>query len=73
MHNNEYVDITEIKKVQKRYQDSNLYSISERKEAKKISIEKWRHQMKAIEDKRAYRKMYDRVGKDTKTLIQERD
>ena len=64
MHEDEKVDIVDIKKYQKRYQDPNLYCISERKEARRQKIEKWRSQMKTLEDKVDYRKMYDRMGKD---------
>jgi len=64
MQDDENVDILEIKKFSQRYQDPNIYCVSERRDAKKEHIELWRSQMKKLEDKPGYRKMYDRLGKD---------
>jgi hypothetical protein len=47
--------------------------VSDRRDAKKEKIELWRSQMKKLEDKPGYRKMYDRLGKDQLTLLETRD
>jgi hypothetical protein len=47
-----------------------LYCLSERKESKKERLQKWRTQMKKLEDKPGLRKMYDRIGKDEATLLE---
>ena len=73
MKDDEYVDEKEIVKFQKRHKDPNLYCMSERKEAKKVKLQLWRQQMKSLEDKKHFRKIYDRVGTDTMTLLEERD
>jgi hypothetical protein len=36
-------------------------------------LSEWREQMKSLEDYPALTKIYDRLGKDCKTLLQERD
>lgn len=73
MHDDETVDIKEIKTALKKYQDANLYCLSERRDARREKIQLWRTQMKNLEDKPQYRKMYDRIGQDQMSLLQERD
>lgn len=38
MHDDENVDISDIRKIQKKYQDPNLYCQTDRKEARKEKI-----------------------------------
>ena len=61
--------------IKDRYKNNNLYHWHDkaRAEGKRAQLRNWRQEMKQVEDFRKFRKMYDRIGKGDKTLVQERD
>ncbi len=61
-----------LKLKQKRYNDEYLYCQRIRSSLEKDDIHLWRRQMKDLEDLRQYRRLYDRIGRESKSLLQER-
>lgn len=56
----------------KKYVDENLYIRRIRAEKNDYDLSEWRQQMKSLEDSKAQRVIYDRIGRGEKTLLQER-
>lgn len=73
MEEDEEVDIKTVQKIKDRFKGENLYCQENRRRGRKDKLSAWREQMKTLEDYPGMTKMYDRVGKEAKTLLQERD
>jgi hypothetical protein len=51
----------------------NLYCQTLRVTQKKDKLGQWRQQMQQLEDSKSFHLMYERIGRDKKTLAQERE